>query len=857
MERKQIEKLLAEEPAPFGGEAGDLIRALVVEAQEQEKRQKNTPALPALRNLVPILATRGELRWRVLKTAYRLLARVAWPAYGDLHYAAPYTALRDLILRLLKGGQPPEEADFKSILEVIAQCPAHHSDIKEFRLEAVLKAVEARVDATGLGAVLRASLERLLAAMCSLAEKKRVQYGEIMKCEPPPWNLFTFLSVPDRRIVERIDAILEQRHREYLSGQGTWERSARAWLSKQPKAERAKWETLIAHAATGAIQKHPSAKWRALAASHVRAIGARPFSSRLIDWLEEFDLEATWSREVQAILRGLILAASATNVVGSADAIGRFAERCYKKIPGIGPGSIKLGNASMIALAGMPGLRGAAQLARLKQRVRYTAGVQTLGESLEQAASRSGLTVDTLEERVVPDFELSDGKRSVKIADLVAEIDAREARAAIGWRKSDGTPLRALPVKYRRSHEARLKALKRLIKDIDDALIAQRLRIESTWLSGRNWTLADWRRYYLDHPLVGVLARRLIWIFESGGESRPGLFVRGAVRDPCGAEIALAGDDLRVRLWHPIAATAVAVLAWRRAIEALEIVQPFKQAHREIYILTDAERETGDYSNRFAAHILRQHQLTKLFAQRGWKYSLQGAWDSHNIPTRSIEPLGLDAQFWVEPILSEARPGSDSEAAMEGEGYSGFALVTSDRVRFCAPGNRARRLSEIPPIAFSELMRDVDLFVSVCSVGNDPTWADGGPEGRFRDYWNRYAFGPLNETAKTRRAALESLVPRLKIAAQCSLGERDLIVRGRLRTYKIHLGSANIRMEPNDQYLCIVPARGKEGAGKGIRLPFEGDQTLALILSKAFLLVEDDKIRDPTILSQIRGAAAA
>jgi len=154
-------------------------------------------------------------------------------------------------------------------------------------------------------------------------------------------------------------------------------------------------------------------------------------------------------------------------------------------------------------------------------------------------------------------------------------------------------------------------------------------------------------------------------------------------------------------------------------------------------------------------------------------------------------------------------------------------------------------------------MRDVDLFVSDCSVGNDPTWADGGPEGRFRDYWSSYAFGSLNETAKTRRAALESLVPRLKIAAQCGLGERDLIVRGRLRTYKIHLGSANIRMEPNDQYLCIVPARGKEGAGKGIRLPFEGDQTLALILSKAFLLVEDDKIRDPTILSQIRGAAAA
>ena len=30
---------------------------------------------------------------------------------------------------------------------------------------------------------------------------------------------------------------------------------------------------------------------------------------------------------------------------------------------------------------------------------------------------------------------------------------------------------------------------------------------------------------------------------------------------------------------------------------------------------------------------------------------------------------------------------------------------------------------------------------SVATVGNDPTWQDGGPEGRFRDYWASYSFG--------------------------------------------------------------------------------------------------------------------
>ncbi|HEX5052867.1 MAG TPA: hypothetical protein VFZ65_13915 [Planctomycetota bacterium] len=39
--------------------------------------------------------------------------------------------------------------------------------------------------------------------------------------------------------------------------------------------------------------------------------------------------------------------------------------------------------------------------------------------------------------------------------------------------------------------------------------------------------------------------------------------------------------------------------------------------------------------------------------------------------------------------------------------------------------------------------------------------------------------------------------------------------------------------------------------GDRVLLPFEGDRTLSLILSKALLLAADDKITDPTILRQI------
>lgn len=99
---------------------------------------------------------------------------------------------------------------------------------------------------------------------------------------------------------------------------------------------------------------------------------------------------------------------------------------------------------------------------------------------------------------------------------------------------------------------------------------------------------------------------------------------------------------------------------------------------------------------------------------------------------------------------------------------------------------------------------------------------------------------------------LERLIPRLKIAGRCHLQVRFLVVRGDVRTYKIHLGSTNILMEPNDQYLCIVPAQGTTSVSGKVFLPFEGDRTLAIVLSKAFLLAEDKEIKVPTILHQIR-----
>jgi hypothetical protein len=171
-------------------------------------------------------------------------------------------------------------------------------------------------------------------------------------------------------------------------------------------------------------------------------------------------------------------------------------------------------------------------------------------------------------------------------------------------------------------------------------------------------------------------------------------------------------------------------------------------------------------------------------------------------------------------------------------------------VRFYRAGTRLL-LSDVPPLVFTETMRDFDLVIGVSSIGADPEWTDRG-DRRFENYWNAYAFGDLGPGADVRREVLQRLLPMLAISDRCALGDRFLHVRGDLREYKIHLGSGNILMSPNDQYLCIVAARGAD-AGK-VFLPFDDDRTLSLILSKAFLLAADAKITDQSIIRQIERA---
>jgi hypothetical protein len=404
----------------------------------------------------------------------------------------------------------------------------------------------------------------------------------------------------------------------------------------------------------------------------------------------------------------------------------------------------------------------------------------------------------------------------------------------VQWFSRDGKPVKSAPADAREHHAAALADVRRRVKEIEEARAGQALRLEQSWLEERSWTFAEWAERYLRHPLRRPIVEALIWRIGS----RDLMVAGGALADVQG-RICDVAPDARVQLWHPLDVEPDQVLAWRRRIVERGVTQPIKQAHREIYVLTEAERRTRVYSNRFAAHVLRQHQFRALCQARGWTYGLMGGWDGWNVPTRRLPKQGMTVEYQVE-IVDDGRQ-SDSGVAL---------YLTTDQVRFSDVRGRTVDLDAVPPIVFSEVLRDVDLFVAVTSVANDPGWTDGGPDGRHGGYWREWAFGDLGETAQTRRELVSWIVPRLSIADKLEVTDKFLVVAGQRQSYAIHFGSGNIQIRPGNRYLCIVPSRDPAEMA-GIKLPFTGDGVLSTILAKAFLLVDESKIKDPTILSQL------
>lgn len=574
--------------------------------------------------------------------------------------------------------------------------------------------------------------------------------------------------------------------------------------------------------------------------------------------------EDKFARRLIAPLKGLIWMLSLYPEEQVKETLEALAMRGFDSRPGHGMLGEKYANAAVWSLSELPDGAGARELARISARITYPKVRAKVDVAMNKAADAAGMSRVELDEIVVPMHGFDTvGPQTADVGSGQAVLTPSvSGKVTVSWVSESGKTVKSPTAAMREKAKPVVKWVRDTIKEMNQDLGTQATRLQGFYLNGRTLSHETWRGSYVDHPFIGMICRGLVWTAKRpSGQSLDGLWDGADFTDVFGKPHDVS--DAILTLWHPIHASDSDVSAWRNRLEALEIKQAFRQVWRETYRVTDAEIATEYYSNRFAGHIIRQHQFMKLAHINGWKTRHRMWVDAENdYPAHIVmKEAGYYAEYWVEGAGGDDPPVTDNCA---------YVYMNTDRLCFYElnpDGNPAQpdtlkqdevAMADVPAIIFSEIMRHCDLFVSVGTIARDPNWRDRGANARHPNswydrvadhYWDGQTNATLTENARVRKAMIERVLERLKHADKLSMDGAHLQVQGKQRSYKIHLGSGAVIRGDNGRHVCIIQKASSKAA---LVLPFEHDQLLSLIISKAMLLVNDDKITDPVILQQIR-----
>ena len=316
-----------------------------------------------------------------------------------------------------------------------------------------------------------------------------------------------------------------------------------------------------------------------------------------------------------------------------------------------------------------------------------------------------------------------------------------------------------------------------------------------------------------ENPVTRPVVQSLVFIGaereESAGSPAIGFLKAEGLYDWADKCTHPEGGEL-FRVAHP--ADFYEAGCWRKYQKKLfaeEKKQPFKQVFRELYIKLPEELDRT-HSLMFAGNQIQPAKTAACLKTRRWVADYEE---------------GLQKIYYKENIIAHIYAQADWFSP------SDIEAPTLEWVEFThRKTGESIKVKDIPAIVYSEVMRDVDLAVSVAHAGGvDPETS--------------------HSTVEMRKAIVEYNLPLFGIDNVVLEGSHALI-KGSRGNYSIHLGSGVIHRQGGHQ-IQVLPVHS-QSRGK-LFLPFlDEDPKTAEIMSKIVLFAGDTKIKDPYILNQLQ-----
>lgn len=371
--------------------------------------------------------------------------------------------------------------------------------------------------------------------------------------------------------------------------------------------------------------------------------------------------------------------------------------------------------------------------------------------------------------------------------------------------RKDGRELKSVPARL--GKQPYVKQLKEAHKNLKEQYQRTRRMMEESMESGAAFCGLELQAL-LQNPVVCAILRPLVFLYgEQTGFLRAGEGLSLELLD--GTEVSVGADE-ELRIAHPFHLYQSGT--WQQYQKVLferRIRQPFKQVFRELYV--KLPEELGLKASRmFAGNQIQPQKTVGCLRGRRWVADYEE---------------GLQKIYYKENIVARIYAMADWFSPSDIEAPTLEWVEFFDRKTF-----QPLTMEQVPDLIYSEVMRDVDLAVSVAHAGGvDPESS--------------------HSTIEMRRRIVELNLPLFGLS-NVILKDSHALIHGRRASYNVHLGSGVVHQE-GGAMLHILPVHSQK-RGR-IFLPFvDEDPKTAEIMSKIVLLAEDQKIKDPSILDQIR-----
>ena len=364
-----------------------------------------------------------------------------------------------------------------------------------------------------------------------------------------------------------------------------------------------------------------------------------------------------------------------------------------------------------------------------------------------------------------------------------------QGKADLEVTKGDKT-LKSIPDKYKKNKE--VEALKDSKTYLTKQYSRTRLSLEQAMLSQTLFTAAELAKI-LEHPVVKAMLSKLV-LFNPETQAS-GFWQDGKLLSAEGTLTPLKAAD-KLLIAHPSHLFyAVQWDLYQKYLFDKEIKQPFKQVFRELYIPTKDELETSNRSERYQGHQVQPQKTVALLRGRGWTVNYEE---------------GLQKVYHKEGFRATIYAAADWYTPSDVE-----APTIEYVVFYNLKDGKEVPMKEINPVIFSEVMRDVDLVVSVAHVGGvDPE---------------------ASHSTMQMRGALARESARLFKLQNVEVKERYILVKTEHGDYSLHLGSGMISKSGLQINVVAVQSQHR---GR-VFLPFvDDDPKTAEIISKMKLLSE-------------------